>query len=327
SLAYLLFLPEQGPRAVLSAAWSSGKISLGSPQFVFSKPTFAVLAIYGIFYYFQRYAADQTVVQRYLAARSDREAVRGVVIGSLLCVPVWTLFMLAGTLCWTFFRISGERLPAYAAKADQAFPYFISHHIPPGLAGLFIAALFGAAMANLSSDLNALSAVGVEDYFRVFRPQASEKARLSCAKALVAAVGGLCVAVATLLAHTNGTALSLWYTISAIAAGGLVGLFLLAFFVPRAGRRAAYAGITASLVFTAYATLTSENGKIWNLGHFNFPLHNYMIGVIGHAVLLTVGWLVSLLAPESESAAEGLTFRNFRAGMPEKAQVSINRAV
>jgi SSS family solute:Na+ symporter len=259
-----------------------------------------VLALYGVFYYFQRYTADQTVVQRYLAARSDRDAVRGIVLGSLLCVPVWTLFMLAGTLCWVFYRIAGERLPAYAAKADQAFPYFISTHIPPGLAGLFVAALFGAAMANLSSDLNALSAVGVEDYYRKLRPNSTERQRLRCAKFLVAAFGALCVVVATALAHTNGTALSLWYTVSAIAAGGLSGLFLLAFLVPRAGAAAAYVGIAASLVFTTYATLTLDGGKLWNLGRFNFPLHNYMIGVIGHVILFAVGCTASLFVPNQD---------------------------
>jgi solute:Na+ symporter, SSS family len=313
SLGYLLFLPAVGPGAMLGAAWSSGKIALGSPALDFSKPTFVVLAVYGLFYYFQRYTADQTVVQRYLAARSDRDAVRGILLGSLLCIPVWTLFMLAGTLCWTFFRVSGERLPAYAAKADQAFPYFISTHIPPGLAGLFVAALFGAAMANLSSDLNALSAVGVEDYYRALRPQSTDRQRLRCAKFLVAAFGALCVVVATALAHTNGTALSLWYTVSAIAAGGLAGLFLLAFLAPRAGAAAAYTGIAASLAFTAYATLTVDGGKIWNLGRFNFPLHNYMIGVIGHVVLVAVGYAVSWMAPNRNRESRELTYFSARA--------------
>lgn len=312
TLGYLLFLPAAGPAAMLHAAWSSGKIALGSPALDFSKPTFIVLAIYGLFYYFQRYAADQTVVQRYLAARSDRDAARGVVIGSLLCIPVWTLFMLAGTLCWVYFRTVGERLPAYAAKADQAFPYFISTHIPPGLSGLFVAALFGAAMANLSSDLNALSAVGVEDYYRAIRPMSTDRQRLFCAKLLVAAFGALCVVVATALAHTNGTALSMWYTVSAIAAGGLAGLFLLAFLVPRAGAGAAYIGIAASLAFTAYATLTVDGGKLCNLGRFNFPLHNYMIGVIGHVILVTAGCTASLFLPNRDQRSRQLTWRASR---------------
>ena len=86
--------------------------------------------------------------------------------------------MLIGTLCWAFYRNSGEKLPAYITKADQVFPYFITTHIPPGLAGLFMAALFGAAMANLSSDFNSLAAVGVTDYYLILRPRATDRARL-----------------------------------------------------------------------------------------------------------------------------------------------------
>ena len=301
-VGYLLFLPAGGPGAVLAHAWQSGKMSLGSRAADFSRPTVWVLAIYGFFYYLQRYTADQTVVQRYLVARSDREAVRGIAVGSLLCIPVWTLFMLIGTLCWEYYRAAPPAL-----KADQVFPYFITTHVPAGLAGLFMAALFGAAMANLSSDFNSLAAIAVEDYYRMMRPESGEKRRLAMARIVVAVCGLLCMAVATILAHTNGTALGLWYTVSAIVAGGLAGLFLLAFLVARAGATAAYVGIGASLVFTAYATLTLDGGKLWDLGRFNFPLHNYMIGVIGHLVLLGSGWVACLFFPNRDEGARELT--------------------
>ena len=194
--------------------------------------------------------------------------------------------MLAGTLCWVYFRAAGERLPAYAARPTRLSHFHLDAY-PAGLAGLFVAALFGAAMANLSVGPECALAVGVGDYYRAIGPESTDRQRLLCAKFLVAAFGALCVVLATALAHTNGTALSMWYTVSAIAAGGLAGLFLLAFLVPRAGAGAAYIGIAASLLFTAYGTLTADGGKLWNLGHFNFPLHNYMIGVIGHVVLVT----------------------------------------
>jgi SSS family solute:Na+ symporter len=306
-LGYLLWLPAAGPAAMWSAAWHSHKITLGSSAPDLSKPTILVLSLYGFFYYLQRYTGDQTIVQRYLVAKSDRAALRGIALGSLLCIPVWTLFMLIGTLCWAFYRTTGEKLPAYVTKADQVFPYFITSHIPPGLAGLFLAALFGAAMANLSSDFNSLSAIAVEDYYRIFRPASSERRRLVVAKTAVAVSGVLCMVVATALAHTNGTALSLWYTISAIVAGGLAGLFLLAFLCGRAGKTAAWAGIAASLAFTTWATLTLDGGKLWNLGRFNFPLHNYMIGVIGHVIVVAVGYLASFLFPNSDPASCGLT--------------------
>lgn len=312
-LAFLLFVPAAGPAAVWHAAWSSHKISLGSLAPDFRHPTILVLAIYGFFYYLQRYAADQTVVQRYLVAHGDRAAIRGVTVGSLLCIPVWTLFMLIGTLCWAFYRVTGEKLPAHIAKADQVFPYFITTHIPPGLAGLFLAALFGAAMANLSSDFNSLAAIAVEDYYRVLRPRATERRRLAVAKIAVAACGIFCVVVATVLAHTNGTALSLWYTVSAVVAGGLAGLFLLAFLCPRVGATAAYIGIAASLVFTAWAT-----------GPWGFPLHDYMIGVIGHLVLLGTGYAASFVFPNRNPRSAELTLRGWRAARvaPRTASVS-----
>lgn len=311
-LGYLLFLPAGGPSSLLHLAWENHKIRLGSGSADLTKPTFLVLSLYGFFFYLQRYTADQTIVQRYLVAKSDRAALRGIALGALLCVPVWTLFMLIGTLCWAFYKSTGEKLPAYVTKADQVFPYFINTHIPAGLAGLFLAALFGAAMANLSSDLNALSAIGVEDYYRKFRPQASDSNRLTTAKLIVAVCGGVCMLVATALAHTHGTALSLWYTISAIVAGGLAGLFLLAYLVERASATAAYIGIAASLLFTTYATLTLNGGKVWNLGHLNFPLHDYMIGVIGHLVLLITGYAASFVFPNHDAASMDLTLWGWR---------------
>jgi solute:Na+ symporter, SSS family len=172
---------------------------------------------------------------------------------------------------------------------------------------LFLAALFGAAMANLSSDFNSLAAIFVEDYYRPFKPTSSDRQRLRVAKIVVAFAGVLCIIVATALARSHGSALSLWYTVSAIVAGGLVGLFLLAFLAPRVSGTAANIGIVASLVFTAWATLTLGGGKIWNLGRFNFPLHDYMIGVIGHVILFAVGYAASFMVPDRSGQTRELT--------------------
>jgi SSS family solute:Na+ symporter len=248
-----------------------------------------------LFWYVQKYTSDQTVVQRYLVAKTDREALKGIVLGASLCLPVWTMFMLIGSLLWAFYRLTGEHLPAGVTKADQVFPYFMMTHIPAGLAGLLIASLFGAGMASLSSDLNALSAIGVEDYYRLVKPRSTDRERLRAGKIVVLASGCLAVAVAVRLADTQGTALTLYFTITAIAAGGLAGLFLLAFASKRATRRGAQAGIVANLIFTVWATVSANGGKLVNLGRFNFPLHDYVIGAIGHVVLFAVGYAFSLV--------------------------------
>ena len=311
-LGYLLFLPPGGPVAALHLAAANHKFALGNMSTDLGQPTFLVLSLYGFFFYLQKYTADQTIVQRYLVAKSDRAALKGIALGAILCIPVWTLFMLIGSLCWSFYRATGEVLPNTVVKADQVFPYFITTHVPSGLAGLFLAALFGAAMANLSSDFNSLSAIVVSDYYRVWKPHSTERQRLLVARIMVAFWGLLCVLVSTALAHTNGTALSLWYTLSAIVAGGLAGLFLLGFLSDRASRAGAYIGIAASLGFTAWATLTLDGGKLWNLGRFNFPYHSYMIGVIGHVVLFVTGYVASFLLPNRDGAARQLTLWAWR---------------
>ena len=310
SLGYLLFLPVQGPRAVFMDAWSHGKMSLGSTALRLDKPTIVVLVIYGFFFYLQKYTADQTVVQRYLIARSDRAALQGIALGAGLCLPVWTGFMLIGSLLWSFYRLTGESIPQYITKSDGVFPHFLITHIPSGLAGLFVAALLGSAMSMLASDMNCLSVIAVEDFYALARPRSTDRERLRTGRIVVALSGFAAAGVALKLAQTHGSALSLYYTITAVVAGGLAGLFLLAFLFPRATRQGATAGIFLSLVVTAWGTLT-EQGKTVDLGRWNFPWHDYMIGALGHIVLLAVGILASLLLPGSPVAAD-LTYSGWR---------------
>lgn len=306
-LGFLLFLPPGGPAAAFRVAWDNHKFSLGSFDFDFTKKGFWVMAIYGSFWFLQKYTTDQTVVQRYLATKSDSEARKGTVIGMLMCVGVWTLFMLVGTLLWSFYKLTGEQLPSRIAKADHVFPYFLSTHIPPGVTGLFMASLFAASMSTISSDLNCFSVVGVEDFYRRLRPEAVDAERLRVGKKFVFVAGLLTTMVALLLARYTEHALSLYFTFTSILSGGLFGLFFLAFFSTKANTRGVWMGIIACLLFTAYATLTAGDGRVMDLGRFNFKLPAVMIGVIGHIVLVVVGYIASLGFGTRHGVARELT--------------------
>jgi len=126
-------------------------------------------------------------------------------------------------------------------------------------------------------------------------------------KVIVACCGLLCIAIALVLAHSKGGALSMWFSISAIASGGLAGLFLLAFLSPRANRRGIYIGMIVTALFTAWATATS-GAKPWvNLGAWNYGWNDLTIGAVGHVVMLVSGYLGSLLF-KGDPAARDLTF-------------------
>ena len=306
-LIFLFVLTPGGPAAAFRLAAEHHKFSLGTTDFDFAKKGVWVMLLYGFFWNFQKYTGDQTIVQRYLMARSDRDALKGVAVGALMCLPVWTLFMLIGTLVWSYYQLSGEALPDFIDKADKVFPHFLITKIPVGLAGLFMASLFAAGMSTLASDLNCLSAVGVEDYYRKLRPGATDRQRLAVGKWIVALCGLAAVAIAIVIALAGEQVLGLYFTVSSILTGGIAGMFILAFLSRRANKGGVWTGIIACLLFTGWATFTSGNEPLINLGKHNYVWQGVMIGVIGHVVLLVVGWLASFFFPKPDAAMRELT--------------------
>jgi SSS family solute:Na+ symporter len=170
-----------------------------------------------------------------------------------------------------------------------------------------MAALFSAAMSMLSSDLNCLSVVGVEDYYRKARPQTSDTHRLFVGKLIVGLCGALAVLVAVIIAWKSERVLSFWFTTSSIVGGGLAGLFLLAFLSPRSNKQGALVGIIACLVFTTLATLSSGKDRVLDLGALNFRWASVLIGVVAHIVLLVVGYVASLFFATDTNASRALT--------------------
>lgn len=312
SCAILLLNTVQGPVQMLQTAWESGKMSIGEFTWDFTRLTFFVMFINGVFYAVQKYGTDQTIVQRFLAAETDKKAIKAALIGTFLCVPVWTLFIFIGTLLWVYYRMQPGLLPQHIA-GDQVFPYFIMTQIPVGLTGLIVAALFSAAMSTLDSDLNCLAAVGVEDFYRRFKKNAADRQCLRFGKMIVLACGIISVGIACLYIRLGGEAiLGTLFELYAIFSGGIAGIFLLAFFTARTNRQGLNIGIIACILFTAYAVLTStkfdlggpEKQLILDLGRYNFPHHKYMLGVYSHLVLFIVGYSASFFFKPDKKARQ-----------------------
>ncbi len=306
SIGLLLFSPRVHAGQMLHLIAANHKTGLGGFAFNLHAQTFWTMCLYGLFFYLQKYTADQTVVQRYLAATTDRAALRGIGMGAALCLPVWTAFMFIGSLLWAFYRLTGEHLPASVVKPDQVFPHFMVTQMPLGVAGLFLAALFGAAMSMLASDLNCLAVIVVEDFYGRYATRSTDAQRLRIGKITVAVCGFLAIAGAIRLSTTQGSALALYYLLTAIVAGGLAGLFLLAFLIPRAGRAAAVIAIAVNLIFTAWATLTMNGGHTWNLHRWNYPWHELTIGAVGNTLMFAVGCLASVVLPADRVAGPTL---------------------
>lgn len=306
AICYLLYLTPASPLQIFHAAVEAHKFSFGSPGLNLRQPTILVLLLYGAFFYLQKYTADQTVVQRYLVARNDGQALRGILLGAALCVPVWCLFMMAGTLLWGYYHFSHEALPGFISRGDQVFPFFLSTHLPPGVGGVFLAALFGAGMAMIASDLNCLATVYVKDFYLSWRPSATDHQSLSVGRVCVFASGIAAFSGAWALAQSQGTLLALYYAITSVVAGGLAGIFVLAFLSGRTTARAIHTAIAANLAFTIWATLTSGKHS-WIPGtRYAFPWHEYTIGAIGQLLVIGIG-LASNAFSKSAAREDAMT--------------------
>jgi len=301
----LLFGIDGGPAETFRIAAEYNKIDFGPYDWSLSELCFLVMVLNGIFYALQKYGTDQTIVQRYLAAKNDKEAKKAAYIGVLMSVPIWTLFMFIGTALFSYYHAAGAPLLPEGLKADEVFPYFIAHELPIGIRGLIIAALAAAAISSLDSDLNCLSAIAVQDYYMCLRKHASDKEQLRFGRWMVVAAGLGAIGVACLYITWGGEGvLGALFSLYAIFSAGIVGIFMLGLFSRRANKQGLYIGIAAAVLFTAYAVLTSTKVDIYgtgvketllDLGKLNFTHHKYMLGVYSHLIVLIVGYLASFL--------------------------------
>jgi SSS family solute:Na+ symporter len=317
SLLIILFTAKGGPVAIWNVAMENGHIGFGPFDWNFVNLTFIVMVMNGIFYAIQKYATDQTIVQRYLTAKSDKDAIKASLIGVLLSVPVWAMFMFIGTALYAYYKISGDPAPA-GMNPDAVFPYFIMTKLPVGVVGLVISGLIAAAISTLNADLNCLSAICVEDYYIRFRPKSTEKRKMIMSKIFVvlAGLGTIAIALYYVRSGSEGV-LGTIFMLYAIFSGGIAGMFLLGIFSRRANMKGLYFGIGASVLFTAYALLTSQQvfwgGKerlLLDLGDLNFTHHEYMIGVYSHILLCVIGYLASLMF-KSNKDIRSLTYYGY----------------
>ena len=303
AIGIILFSIDGGIVHLFKVAIEHKRISFAPYAWDFTRLTFWVMVFNGLFYGIQKYGTDQTIVQRYLAAKSTKEAERASLIGLFVSLPVWTLFMFIGTALFVYYKATPESLPANIAS-DAVFPYFILTQIPIGLTGLIISALMAASISSLDSDLNCLSAIVVEDYYIRFKKNATDQEKLRFGKGVIVVFGFISLLVASLYVHLGSEGiLGIIFGLYAIFSGGIAGIFILGTLSKRANKQGLYIAVIVTILFTGYAVLTSKefNGMILlDLGKLNFPHHEYMIGVYSHLIIVFVGYFASLLFPHAE---------------------------
>jgi SSS family solute:Na+ symporter len=296
-LAILLYNMPGGWQQFTAIAGREHKFSLGSMDFNLMIQGFWVIFIFGVVENLKNFSVDQNYIQRFLSASSEKEAQKALWLGGLIYIPISALFFLIGTALYVYYlNVPTGSLPA---KADEVFPYFIVHALPVGLVGLVIAAVLAAGMSTLSSSLNSSATVYTIDFYkRVVKTGAADHTQLKMIRLATGIIGTLGT-LASLLMINAKTALDVWWQMSAIFGGGMLGLFLSAVLMPRLRSSQALVATLSGLVFVAWAT----GSKLWFADSaWGFGLHTMMIGVIGTLLIIAVSYVLQLFSRDQTRA-------------------------
>lgn len=231
------------------------------------------------------HGTEQLMVQRLLAARSEKESRAALMASWFVIAFQFSLFLLIGVLLFVYYQDAGLAAPK---PPDRIYPSFVWNNLPPGLAGLIIAAILAAAMSNLSAALNSLASTTIMDFVKpLSRRERTDEQWLTLARRSTVVWGAILFGIA-LIAQGVDSVLQAGLSIASVVYGALLGVFLLGVLTKRVGEYAAMAGMGASLVVLVYVKWGTPIAWTWYV-------------VIGTSVTFIVGLVASLFEKKESS--------------------------
>jgi len=298
----VLVFGDPGGAALFDTATAHQKFSLGSFAPDFTQSTFWVVFLFGIFINLTNFGIDQNYIQRYHAAKSEAAARRSLWLGAVTYIPVSAMFFLIGTLLFGFYQAHPQEQAAIASMSaevgkanaigDFALPHFMANHLPIGLGGLLVAALFAAAMSTIDTSLNSSATITLRDIFRNIGKGNDEKAQMRLLRGATFFWGAIGTVVAIVLSFDSRNILKIWWDLSGVFAGAMLGLFLLGIVSRRAGNAAA---IISVMVGVSVILWMSVSGASWVPEAIRSPLCSLMTTVVGTLTIFLVGIAISML--------------------------------
>jgi solute:Na+ symporter, SSS family len=267
-----------------------GKFSLFDFTLDFTKTyTFWAGILGGCFLTMSTHGTDQYLVQRYLCTSKPSSASTALLSSGAVVLGQFIGFLFIGVLLFAFYAPynaaeygqAGVAATFPFAKGDQVFPNFITQHMPAGLSGLVVAAIFAAA---LSSSLNSIAATAVNDLYRPFAKGRSDAHLVKVAGWLTVIVGIVQIVVAIAFMRSDESALGLALSVASLINGPILGVFLVGTFIKRAREIHALIGMAASIVLMLYILLGTRIAWTW-------------YALVGSLTTLGVAFLASILLP------------------------------
>lgn len=317
-LCLIIYDMPGGVLKIIDISEANHKLSLGSFSPDLTQSTFWVVLMFGFFINLNNFGMDQNYIQRYHTARTEKQAARSVWLCVALYVPVSLLFFIIGSCLFSYYQVHPEFIEAVKHQVaierlkpgagiaqinqlaatlkpidygDKVMPHFMVTKIPTGLVGLIVSAILSAAMSTISSGMNSSATVFTMDiHKRYFAPNMSDKRKLRILhlSTIVMGVLGLGAGIAMIGVKSL---LDVWWDLSGIFAGGMLGLFLLGLISRRTKGHEAFTATLIGIIIILWMTFSKY---ISNQYYFlRNPLHNNMIIVVGTLSIFLSGLLIT----------------------------------
>jgi SSS family transporter len=282
-------IPGGWPTIAQAAAASGGKLTIFDFTFSLTRSyTFWSGVLGGTALTMASHGTDQTMVQRLLAARNERDSKTALLASGLIILAQFALFLLIGVMLFVYAQHTALRTPA--ADPDRIFPEFIVHDMPVGLTGLVLASIFAVAMSNASGSLNSLASSSIMDLGRAGKEGGDGAVAIQSLgrSRRMTLVWGVILCLLGLIRW--GPVLVAGLTIASITYGGLLGVFLLGRWDRHANESGALAGFVAGI-----GTMVAVK--------FFTPLAWTWYVLVGTIITFAIGSLVSLASGRPESSS------------------------
>jgi SSS family solute:Na+ symporter len=166
------------------------------------------------------------------------------------------------------------------------FPTWVTTHLPVGIVGLILAAIFAAAMSTIAAELASLSTATVIDFYRRWiRSEADDHHLLNVSRAATA-FWGLFASVVAIYAVELGSLIEVVNRFGSFFYGSILGVFFLAIGWRRANGNGAFIGLIAGMAAVAYVNFSTSVEFLW-------------LNVVGAVTVFVVGIIISELAPSA----------------------------
>lgn len=273
------------------------------------------MVIGGFFLYASYYGTDQTQSQRLLSAKGMPTIKKLLLANGLFRFPITLTYCIMGLVLGTLLiQDAGfqELLDSVyqtnissleGKKADLMVPVFIIKYLPNGIIGILIVAIMSAAMSSLSSTVNSLSAVTLEDFIKRFKPNMTDKQYVMNSRLLSVFWGLVCLFFAFFAGSIEGTVIEVINKISSIFYGPILAAFILAILTKKTHALGANIGIVAGVLFNMYLWLYVP-AIFW-----------FWWNAIGCIVTMAVAYSISLIIKRERK--EGLEVFFYKTGKRE----------